>query len=581
MITESAKDSLRLSDDALCLLQDRYRERWSSLTKTAEDALLAILRCLEDLLTANPPPTRQYFLSSVDPGVGKTEAVCMFLKAWKAKGFKPTGGVLVAVSRHDEIEAFIERSGLTDDDFAVLVAQGAQVSSRGLRDHGSAPVLFTTHEMIRRRSRGGAEFAHLDCFHYRSRPRSCRVWDEAMLPAQPVNLRLDAIKGLLEHLRPAAPEVAVIVDGLIGQVAQAEVGDIIRVPLLARRIARPEAVFNGQMAERWAKLVELAGRQVTVMSSNLHGLELVACVDQLPEDFAPAVILDASARLRHTYRVWERTSGNIVRLPAAITDYRPLVIHHWDRSASRSTFYDSKTRSNVLSGVAALIEAERDRKWLVIHHVPRGDLDMPTELLKLISSHEAKVQFCHWGAHHGTNAYRQADRVVVLGLWHFSPATYQALYQASGCSQPSLVDGQEVAPLQAGEHCHNLLQAVCRASVRNGSDGICGHCTVYVIGRIDADTKGHLQTTFPGATVRDWSPSIRPLRGKALQVINIMEAEFADPEAASVQKKVLTMRAGFSRSQELAQVLRRADVKRWMLERGLTTTTRTITRRAA
>jgi hypothetical protein len=48
----------------------------------------------------------------------------------------------------------------------------------------------------------------------------------------------------------------------------------------------------------------------------------------------------------------------------------------------------------------------------------------------------------------------------------------------------------------AGEHHHNLLQAISRANVRNGTDGGCGDCVAYVIGKGGKDMKALLADTF-------------------------------------------------------------------------------------
>src|SRR3546814_4443071 len=86
-------------------------------------------------------------------------------------------------------------------------------------------------------------------------------------------------------------------------------------------------------AERWAPLQGLAGRQAVTVNGGSKGLYLSGGGSPLPEDFAPALILDASGRVRETYKAMEAI-GLLLRLPATPTDYSRLTLHHWDRACS-------------------------------------------------------------------------------------------------------------------------------------------------------------------------------------------------------------------------------------------------------
>ncbi|MBC2665678.1 hypothetical protein H7F51_09090 [Novosphingobium flavum] len=585
MITETPSGSVRLPEEALRLLVEWQTSRSSSIDTSTTTAFQALFGRMASLLHG-PAPTGlpQFYLASLDPGKGKTEAACAFLKAWASLNFQPGGGVLVAVSRLDEVDAYIERSGLADDQFAVLVAQDANVGLKGRRDRTNAPVLFTTHEMIRRRTRG-EPFSKVGAFHFHSRPRSCRIWDESLLPAIPATLRLDAIQGLLEPARPVLGEAITLVEDLIEKVSNTLPGNTVDIDPEFCVEGGHGKKLQGRDRERWEALVAWAGDDVVVTKSNRRGLELVGTTDRLPDDFAPAVILDASGRVRHTYRTWEANGSQLVRLPSATNNYAKLTIHHWDRACSRSTFDNPDDRAELLQVAANLINAEPDRRWLVVHHQPRGDWDAPTQLPPLIDGHgdASRVKFVHWGNHHGTNDFRDIDRVLVLGLWHLPTTVLQAYHLATMDPEeqsPNLQD--DIRGMATGEHQHNLLQAICRASVRNSIDGVCGDCAAYVIGRIaGADTKAVLRDTFPGATAGDWRPLEAPLRGQAAAVAGVIEGRFADPEVISIRKADLRAAVGIERSQGLAQVLSRPDVGRWLAERGLGVTSRTVARIAA
>lgn len=583
MITDRPLGTLRVAGDAFCMLKTLQQERGSSFDKATERALKSVLQHMEDHLFATRAPSDlRYYLSSLDPGKGKTEATCMFLKAWKASGFREGGGVLVAVSRLAEIIEYIERSQLDEEDFAVLVSSKEALGTRGRNDGSEAPVLFTTHEMIRRRSRKVGLFAALSCFHYQGLPRTCRIWDEAMMPAQPRSIRLDAIRSLLEPLRPINPKGAEYLGQLINDTVRTPAGTTLRLPLLLGQLKTGAGLLPLHVQELLETLGLLAGKEVTVMSDNRYGSHFVAAVDELPADFAPAIILDASGRVRETYRIWEKTRGNLVRLPPAANDYSKLTIHHWDRPGSRSSLLEPKARQALLQVVTDLIDAQPSEEWLVIHHKACGEIDVQKELLALIDAERAgQVHFCHWGAHHGTNAYRKARHVVVVGLLHYSQSTYQAHIHAAAGEVAGEACPETRLAMAIGEHQHNLLQAICRASVRNSSSGVCGACTAYVIGKVGKYTKEWLSAAFPNANVKNWTPYFRPLRGHTKKVTEALDRRFADFDVCAVRKADLRMEVGLGRSQDLAQILSREEVQKWLADRGLTTTTREFVRVAA
>ena len=58
--------------------------------------------------------------------------------------------------------------------------------------------------------------------------------------------------------------------------------------------------------------------------------------DTIPSDLAPMVILDASGRCRHTYRLMEEEwRENLVRLKEVCKDYSNLEINVWPCGGAR------------------------------------------------------------------------------------------------------------------------------------------------------------------------------------------------------------------------------------------------------
>lgn len=62
----------------------------------------------------------------------------------------------------------------------------------------------------------------------------------------------------------------------------------------------------------------MSGRAVTV-SRRKHSI-LVDCTEQLPKDFAPCLVTNASGRIRETYKLQERERKNLVRLSISPKD---------------------------------------------------------------------------------------------------------------------------------------------------------------------------------------------------------------------------------------------------------------------
>ena len=76
-----------------------------------------------------------------------------------------------------------------------------------------------------------------------------------------------------------------------------------------------------------------------------NGNTLLEYVETLSPDIAPLLVLDASARVRETYRLWSQHRGGLVSLPSAKKDYSPLTVHVWNAGGGKRTFWKNKTRS--------------------------------------------------------------------------------------------------------------------------------------------------------------------------------------------------------------------------------------------
>lgn len=516
-----------------------------------------------------PPVEPVFHLAPCDPGTGKTEALCSFLNAWKSLSFQPPAGALIVLATHKEIKSCISRSGLDPIDYAVLTSD-EELNDSGLLAPEAAPVLFTTQEMLRRRCHGRS-FAEADELHFKGLPRSLRVWDEAFLPATPKHFRKDTLVQPLEELRlHTSREAMAPLDSLSDSLRAESIGEVVQVPEAVRHAFTALPGRRKDKGDKWADLRLLAGQEAVVSHCNQKGLHLAGAALHIPADFAPALILDASGRVRETYKALE-ASGKLKRLADAPVDYSNLRIRHWNRAASRSALDSDKARREVLTGIAQTINASGlDERWLIVHHKAKDGqgYDILQDLGELVGNPD-RLAGIHWGNHHGTNDYRDIRRVVVLGPWGYSQPAYSALHVAAEGPLELATDKETLDSIRRGENAHHLLQAICRASVRQGTGGVCGDCVVLVVGKYGADAQDLFQETFPGAHVSGWTPAGMELKGAALKVAQVIQEAFEVPGVLAVPKRDISTALGWTTTEQLRRVIIKPDFKAWMAARGL------------
>jgi hypothetical protein len=514
----------------------------------------------------------------MDPGEGKSSAICDFIRSWKDEGFRDHHGALIVLSRHEEIRSYVDQAGLSRHHYAVTVAEGDAMNEMGLSDPDAAPVIFTTHEKLRRWTTGRS-FADADKFHYLGRPRTLRIWDESFLAAQPVTVRLDMLKGIPAVLRPLDPKAAQGLDAITAALESVETRQSVTLSHQLSACPSTLAALSGAQKREWDGLVSILGREAIILRDNRMGRVLASATAPLPADFQPALVLDASGRVRETYRAMEETGAPIRRLPGAGRNYSRLTVRHWDRASSRSALNVPETRREILEGAASVINAAPAEEWLIIHHQARG-ADTVLDELKAQVANPERLHFVNWGRHNATNAYRHVRKVMVLSLWHLTDAAYTAHHIAASGRVPSQgLDRETISRIAAGEHRHNLLQAICRANVRNGADGVCGDCEAYVIGKTGKDTKALLAETFPGAAIKDWRPfGAGELTGRSLDVAEEIRRRFVAGGAERVRKIDIRKAVGMGTAPELAQVLTRPAFKAWLAGEGLVLGTKEVRR---
>lgn len=547
-------DEWVLSQKALSDLIATLSTYGSSLSPSAHTAISAVLATMESGLRGSLPPS--YYLSAIDPGTGKSLAVALFLKAYKDAGFLPAGGVLVCVSRLDEIDTYLRNAGLAQDEVAVLTGDEERNDlGAPIERHDQAPVMFITQQRLEAK-RGKQAMKDLSELFYQGHPRSLRIWDESATLGQPSAPQVDSLGTLLGPLRRPKPQMAADVQRVMMDAWQAEPGSVITIP----ESLAPPAKVDLHLEDTRRGLAVLAGGGVRVVDVK-GDRRLAGAGRSLPDDFAPAVILDASGRVRTTYRLWADNAGGLVRLPAAANDYRDMQLYVWDRSAGKQTLSTSTALDDIAQAVSEKVMERPDEQWLVVHYKDAKQL-LGHIHGRLDGEIAGRVHGLTWGQHHGTNAFAHVPNVVIVGYMNYGVAGYEALASAAiGGGAVLEMSDQEKAALQDGETAHQFLQAVCRSRARQARDGVAGACRVYLCTTRSPRLDAILDSCFPGHRRGDWVPSNRVrLKGRKGQVIEYLEGRFGTSRGVVVTKQEVGEALGI-RTQNLTQYLAHPQVQ--------------------
>lgn len=82
--------------------------------------------------------------------------------------------------------------------------------------------------------------------------------------------------------------------------------------------------------------------------------------------------------------------------------------------------------------------------------------------------------------------------------------------------------------MQAGEHKHHILQALCRSRLRQGNGSECGHCNAYIIAPARSKIAELLPEVFPGCKLSTWKQVKPKARGKVYDALTHVELFFED-----------------------------------------------------
>lgn len=542
-LTTSAPTMGPLATTTITTLQDFFDVKVGHHPSTAMwQGLADLAQILERMANGDCP--RQFYLSSLDPGVGKTQTIVHFIRALLSSPAHEDVGVIICVSRLNEIKSLTQGMGLSDDQYAILTAD-KKLNSLGSGRPRASRILFTTQQMVERRCEGH-RFEEVDTFFHRGKPRQVRIWDESILPGQTLTLNRDDIATLFRPLRGAAPDLVSDIEAMFRESGEVEDGAQYAIPDLAAKhgidlngvlglLGRPNGSWrrstqsndSSDQIRAASDLWLLAGKAATVRRDGGYGATILDFKDTLPPDLAPVVILDASGRVRRTYHQWETKRGGLVRLKAAIKSYDNLIIHVWTRGGGKGAFI--KNGQELADGIATTINTKPQEEWLVVHHkrIP-GRLQLEDDVRALIQGDQGKVHFVSWGNHSATNAYSRVPNVILAGTLFYRASHYESLGRLAAGFGSDLgpYPKSDCQAVQEGEHSHLILQALCRGSVRLCRGNVCAPCNAYIIASHRTGIPKALATIFPECKVKRWQPIQKALRGKVKDAVEYLDQWF-------------------------------------------------------
>jgi hypothetical protein len=402
--------------------------------------------------------------------------------------------------------------------------------------------------MLEARTKSRSEFDGIEAFYFRGKPRAVRIWDETCLPARALTLDVETIQEL-EKVATKADQG--LLRNLLGQLVldiRGHVGHVITLPDLRSGTNLDDdtlnSIYSGQAQDLRDAIFDLAllsGRTAAVVRDGKNRT-IVHYANTLPDDLKPMVITDASGRVRQTYHYWSDGRGDLVRLRQGDKSYSNVHLHVWERAGSKSAWRTDHVE--LISCIASAIGGKaNDEKWLVVYpqladHFDHKRkqwtaIDIPTLLRERVPNPE-RLSFVYWGGSEfrATNEFRDIRNVMLAGT-HFMPEpAYQALARLSlGLPAEERVKPEISRRIKQGEHANYILQAVCRAAVRQSIGADCGHCSVYVIAAKGSGIPEMLKSgaIFPKATVRTWMPVAAKAGSKVRVALDLIEREFKDP----------------------------------------------------
>ncbi|CDX62378.1 hypothetical protein MPL1032_60032 [Mesorhizobium plurifarium] len=459
-------------------------EHWSGLR--------AIIKTIEAMALGVAGP--KYFLSALPTGMGKTTTLIEATKELIRVGQRTgnAAGIIILTNTLDQIPVLVQQMELADDQFAVRVGKThEELNSLGVGEdsfpgegrHQSAQVLFTTQQKLLALRSQGLNFKHMRSFYFQGRPRSVRVWDEAIYPACEIVLSADDIDRLKSPLAKAGyKEQRDALEAFVAKMKNSPTGDEIDIPDFNLPNSSDDAAPYDEK-DIWIvdQLARMSEATAHLRHDTSAGAVALYYEEILPVDFPPLLVLDASGSLRLSYEMWNQGRHNLTMLPSPGKTYRNLTVRHWRHAAGKTAHVRNETRSRLAAGVAeAVAQADPADPILIIVRKPAKPYqNMEQEIREAVEkrfvneNHKPPaLEFLTWGRHLAVNDYAHVKHVIVVGLLRYTASQAEAMARASGGLKPTQhLTEPEIDAFHRSEIAHHLFQAAGRGAIRKAVDG--------------------------------------------------------------------------------------------------------------
>jgi len=503
------------------------------------EGLYNLQETLSRMVTGDLKP--KVYVSSLQPGVGKTSAIKAWLKVYLARRQQYSDrGVILCFDRLEEIAKFLKGNPIAKSDFGVYVnnttPEGRKLNALGVgfESVSVAPVLFTTKQQIIRKAMKGESFESIDLFHYTGKPRSVRIWDESMIIGRPITVTVSQITELYRTIDESDLILGQMIWDLAVQLKQSKDKDLIDFPDFGGEELIHGFKWEGDTTKKTAEALSLLSGRVVTVRTDGAGRVVLDCMKSIPADFLPFLVTDASAVIRETYNLFNHYHGKVEQLQPVkpCKKYDPFTVYTWERSSSRD-YYNKIGITETAEEIARVILSRPGERFLIV--TMKGDRNsIKKKWVKAIQPllHESewsRIDFLTWGTHTANNDYADVPNIILTSQLHYKPAQYEAIGRAAA-DLPSSVGSLTDKQLQAfrrGEIAHHLLQCICRGAVRNANGVYCHEARCWIIASKGVGVLEVIPEIFPGCTVEKW------------ETLNA-ESELSTPKKAeSNQKKAV------------------------------------------
>lgn len=407
-------------------------------------------------------------------------------------------------------------------------------------------------------------FSKASEFYFQGKPRGLRIADEALYGAEHIHLGRDSLLQVIEPLRPYFPEWVEGLERFISRLCRIESNTTIKFPAKFGKGRQYSSFEHGgpNLTDKQQQTLQLikaaAGRRLKAVSGKKYGITLIGMGHPLPADIGPLFIFDASARVVENYHLWADVNPNVEIMDSLFRDYDNLLVRIWKTACGRDFLANPTNRDKLLRPIAKMMNAD-ERETLLVGYMNKGDFDLFEELKSYLDKPEL-LHFRHWGNHHGTNEFRDIDRLVVIGCHLNRDTVYQAMHMAATGADPESVIGDEWTQMRQGHLKGNLLQAFSRGTVRQGENGQCGKCDVYFIAPQNPSPETLVREAFPGCRIEAWESVKKALTGQAKDIVDAVRQLKAQGRLGDVPKAEVRGLAGIANESSFANVLKKEVV---------------------